>query len=75
MTGPTPATTPGQPRRDDLTTLVFRALYPSYDLHAIGGTHVAVPKNTPWYAARSIAAIARQISQRDLDPGTPADSR
>jgi hypothetical protein len=77
MTGTTPAT---PPRRDDLTALVFRALYPGYDLHAIGsGIHVAVPRNTPCYAARSIAAIAaiaRQISQRPpvpAPPGTPAD--
>ena len=57
MTGTTPATPPG---RDDLTALVFRALYPGYDLHAIGsGIHVAVPRNTPCYAARSIAALAR----------------
>lgn len=60
MTGTTPATPPGQPGRDDLTLRVFRALYPAYDLHAIGsGIHVAVPRNTPCYAARSIAALAR----------------
>jgi hypothetical protein len=72
MTGTTPATPPGPPRRD-LTALVFRALYPGYDLHAIGGLHVVVPRDTPCYADRSIAAIARQISQRPPDPSPPAD--
>jgi len=78
MTGTTPATTPGPPGRDDLTARVFRALYAGYDLHAIGNLHVAVPAGTPWYAAPSIAAIARQISQHHpgpLPPGNPADPR
>ncbi len=74
------AAPPGQPDRDDLTARVFRALYAGYDLHAIGGTHIAVPAGTPWYAGPSIAAIARQISQHHpgpcpLPPGTPADPR
>jgi hypothetical protein len=74
ITGTTPANPPGPPRRADLTAIVFRALYPGYDLHAIGsGLHVAVPRNTPCYAHPSIAAIARQISQQPPDPGPPAD--
>ncbi len=68
MTGTTPATPPG---RDDLTPRVFRALYAGYDLHAIGGTHIAVPAGTPWYAGPSIAAIGRQISQYHPAPGPP----
>ena len=63
ITGTTPANPPGPPRRADLTAIVFRALYPGYDLHAIGsGLHVAVPRNTPCYAHPSIAAICRCIA-------------
>ncbi len=47
MTSPVPAMPPGQPSREDLTALLFRALYKGFDLHTIGGTHVAVPKGTP----------------------------
>jgi len=59
MTG-VPAAQPGQ---DKLTPRIFRALYAEFDLHTIGGTHVAVPKGTPWFSGRSLGEIARQISE------------
>jgi len=59
MTG-VPAAQPGQ---DKLTPRIFRALYTEFDLHTIGGTHVAVPKGTPWFSGRSLGEIARQISE------------
>ena len=59
MTG-VPAAQPGQ---DKLTPRIFRALDTEFDLHTIGGTHVAVPKGTPWFSGRSLGEIARQISE------------
>jgi hypothetical protein len=52
--------------RDDLTIRVFRALYRDYDLHTVAGTHVAVPKGTPWFSGVSVAGIARQISEQQV---------
>jgi len=75
MTG-TPATQPG---RDDLTPHIFRAPNAEFDLLTIGGTHVVVPRGTPWFAGRSLGEIARQISEYehpngDRPPdGSPAD--
>jgi hypothetical protein len=46
MTGPSPANPAAAPR-DDLTPRVFRALYRAFDLHTVGGTHIAVPAGTP----------------------------
>ena len=72
-------TTPaGQLGRDDLTPRIFRALYTGFDLRTIGGTHVVVPKGTPWFAGHSLGEIARQISEYeypDGEPGGPADPR
>ena len=65
MTGPLPAVP-----RDDLTPRVFRALYEAFDLHTVGGTHIAVPKGTPCFAAASLSEVVRQIST--LDPPAPA---
>jgi hypothetical protein len=68
-----------QPGRDKLTPGIFRALYAEFDLHTIGGTHVVVPKGTPWFAGHSLGEIARQISEYeypngDRPPvGSPAD--
>ncbi len=62
-----------------MTARVFRALYAGFDLHTVGGTHIAVPKGTPCFAGHSLGDIARQISDREhpdpaaLAPGTPAD--
>ena len=49
MTGPVPAVPPGPPSRDDLAARLFRALYEGFDLHTVGGTHVAVPTGTPCF--------------------------
>lgn len=65
-----PVPAPGSPA--DLPTRVFRALYADFELRTIGGTHVAVPKGTPWYAASSLAGLARQISS--ALPSDPAPS-
>ena len=79
MTGPEPAAPVGQPPRDDLTARVFRALYAAFDLHTVGGTHIAVPKGSPCFAAPSLGEIARQISDHEhpdpaaLASGTPAN--
>ncbi len=69
---------PGHPEPDDLTVRVFRALYAEFDLHTVGGTHIAVPKGTPCFTAHSLGEIARQISDHEHQdpcrrgPGTPA---
>jgi hypothetical protein len=74
MTGPLPAD-PDSSSRDDLTPRVFRALYRAFDLHTVDGTHIAVPKGTPCFAAPSLGEVARQISARE-HPGhaVPPDS-
>ena len=64
MTAPSPAD-PGAAPHDDLTPRVFRALYRAFDLHIIGGTHIAVPAGTPCFAAPSLSEVARQISARE----------
>jgi hypothetical protein len=61
----------GQPAGDDLTARIFRALYPEYDLHAINGTYVVVPKGIRWLAGPSLGDIARRISDHD-HPGPAA---
>jgi len=58
------------PGADELTLRVFRALYRDYDLRALGGSYVAVPKGTPCYTAPTLGEIARQISDRH--PAGPA---
>jgi hypothetical protein len=74
MTAPDPAAEP----RDDLTLRVFRALYQAFDLHTVGGTHIAVPAGTPCFAAPSLSEIARQISAREYsehpEPAVPSSS-
>jgi hypothetical protein len=40
----TAAGPPGQPPPGDLAARVFRALYPGYELHALGGTWLACPR-------------------------------
>lgn len=40
------------------------ALYPAFDLHTVGGTHIAVLAGTPRFAGPSLGTIARQISAR-----------
>jgi hypothetical protein len=68
-------TRPATPlRRGDLPVILFRALYPSYDLHVIGGTYLVLPKSTPWYAGPSLGVIARQLSDHLHQPG-PAQAR
>jgi hypothetical protein len=56
----------------DLTARVFRALYDQFDLHITDGTHIAVPRGTPCFAAPTISEVARQISDREHRvPGPP----
>jgi hypothetical protein len=52
-----------QPDRHELTPRIFRALYAEFDLRKIGGTHIAVPRGTPWFAGHSLGQVARQISE------------
>jgi hypothetical protein len=54
----------GQPP-GDLTARIFRALYQEFDLYAINGVYVVVPKGTPWFAGPSLGDVARQISTED----------
>ena len=54
----------GQPP-GDLPARIFRALYQEFDLYAINGIYVVVPKGTPWFAGPSLGEIARQISNDD----------
>ena len=67
----TAPTATGHPDGDDLTARIFRALYQEFDLRAINGTYVVVPKGTPWFAGTSLGDIARQISDHD-HPGRPS---
>jgi hypothetical protein len=71
MTGTTPE---GPAPPTDLTARVFRALYPEFDLHALGDTYLAVPAGTPCYAASAIGEIARQISGQDRQDTAPPDA-
>ncbi len=66
-----PAAT-GQPP-GDLTTRIFRALYQEFDLYAINGVYIVVPKGTPWFAGPSLGEIAQQISNDDR-PDSAASS-
>jgi hypothetical protein len=70
MTNQVPAVPPPP---EDLTARVFRALYPGYDLHALAGTSVALPKGTPCFTAPAIGEIARQTSGRDHHVADPPD--
>ena len=73
MTGSLPADPDSRPR-DDLTPRVFRALYQAFDLHTVGGTHIAVPTGTPCFAAPSLGEVARQISKASgYEHSDPAD--
>jgi hypothetical protein len=57
------------PLPDELTFRVFRALFTEFDLRTVGGTHIAVPKGTPWFAGHSLGEIARQISAYEHPDG------
>ena len=74
MTGSASAASASQPGRDDLTARVFRALYAQFDLHTVGGTHIAVPKGSCCFAGPSLGEIARQISDHE-HPDPPARVR
>ena len=62
---PEPVSLATQPSLDNLTARVFRALYQDFDLHTVVGTHIAVPKDTPCFAALSLGEIVRQISDHE----------
>jgi hypothetical protein len=55
------------PHPDNLTTTVFRALYPEFDLVTVGGTYIvygpANPDTPLMYIADGLGAIACQISE------------
>ena len=72
MTSPAPA--PRQaPLHRDLTARVFRALFTDLDLHTIGCTHIAVPKDTACFAASTLSDLARQVAAaRHPDPPASA---
>ena len=73
MTGTPHGGLPGQPPRD-LAARLFRALYSGFELRTVGGTHVAVPRGTPWYAGHTLSDLARQISSA-IPPGTAPELR
>lgn len=50
------------PPPDNLTSVVFRALYPEFELLVIGAAYVVVPKGTPLYIGDSLGGIAQEIS-------------
>jgi hypothetical protein len=51
-----------------------RALYQAFDLHTVGGTHIAVPSGTQCFAAPSLSEVARKISTREHpEPTAPRD--
>jgi hypothetical protein len=62
----------GQSGGDDLTARIFRALYQEFDLRAINGTYVVVPKGALWFAGYSLGGIARQISDHPGPATSPA---
>ena len=68
MTGPEPVIPSTQPPPSNLATRVFRALYRDLDLHTVAGIHIAVPKDTPYFAAPSLGEIARQIRDHEHHP-------
>jgi hypothetical protein len=55
---------PPLPRPAELPAIVFRALYPGFELRTIGTTYVVTPAGTPVFAGPSLGEIARQISGR-----------
>jgi hypothetical protein len=56
---------------DELTTRVFRALYPEYDLVTTGVIHIVTPKGTPLFISDSLAHIARQLTGHQHPGGDP----
>jgi hypothetical protein len=62
----------GQPGDNDVTVCTFRALYREFDLRAINGTYVVVPKGALWFAGHSLGGIARQISDHPGPATSPA---
>jgi hypothetical protein len=75
MQRPRPAAAAGTPDPAELTARFFRGLYQAYDLHQVDGIHVVVPKGTPCFAGRSLADLARRVSNHDARPagGAPGD--
>jgi hypothetical protein len=57
------AADPPAPR--DLIARLFRGLYEDFDLRAINGIYIVVPKGVPCFTGTSLADIARQICDHD----------
>ncbi len=61
---------------DNLTAIVFMALFEGYDLVAIGATYIVYPPpvlgNPLMYISDSLGSIARQISELE-NPETEPD--
>ena len=53
---------------DNLPEMVFKALYPEFELRAVDGTYVVVPAGTLLLTGDSLGAIARQIAGRENPP-------
>lgn len=65
MTANAPGGDAGHDAHDELTIRVFRALHQEFDLRTVGGTHIAVPTGTPWFAGVSLGSVVRQISENE----------
>ncbi len=74
--GPEPAVTreDWHYAQDELTIRLIRALYRDFDLYTVGGTHVVVPKGTPYFYGTSLGSIARQISGHEFGDGATQTS-
>jgi hypothetical protein len=58
---------------DNLTSIVFRALYSELDLHLIGATYVVVPKGTLILVGESLRQICRALAENGRTDSELAD--
>jgi hypothetical protein len=58
---------------ENLTSVIFRALYREFDLLTIGTTYVVVPKGTLILAGDSLGQICRALAERDNSDAERAD--
>jgi hypothetical protein len=68
------------PAPDQLARRVFCALFGDFDLVTVHGIYVAVPRDTPCFAGRTLSEVAQQISQQEhlgpaAVPSAPASPR